>query len=342
MPLPPLEGYDEDIEARMAELQELLQTMGQAPGDVTLFEVEGGFGYSLADSVLFDSGSADIKAEGERLLRGLVEELTAAEFRRIWGARPHRQRPGEEAGRRGSASPHGNIQLSAARAIEVAALLTSAGVDPNRVAVAGFGASEPIAKNDSAEGKRKNRRVEIFVIERGGRVSAGGARWAAVAALLALAGGCGDAPLESRALLDLERLTFVPAGRLRLVGPRSLEVPEPLLFDRFEVTRDDWFEVTGRPIEHGWTVRSAGPGETAGRGPRSSRTRRRRSTRPSGGCACRRRRSGCGPPSAQTARPIPGDAPRKRPSRTPRSSASGDRPRSGPSRTGAAPSAATT
>jgi chemotaxis protein MotB len=60
--------------------------------------------------------------------------------------------------------PHGNLQLSAARAVEVASVLTaSGGVPKDMVAVAGFGPYEPLVTNDSADNKRLNRRVEIFV-----------------------------------------------------------------------------------------------------------------------------------------------------------------------------------
>ena len=70
--------------------------------------------------------------------------------------------------------PHGNVQLSAARALEVyAALRGMPGIDEKKIVVAGFGPNEPIEKNDSATNKQKNRRVEIFVIEDEGRSSAG-------------------------------------------------------------------------------------------------------------------------------------------------------------------------
>ena len=60
--------------------------------------------------------------------------------------------------------PHGNLQLSAARAVSVAAALTgSTQLDTSRVVVAGYGPNEPVAANDSAENKQRNRRVEIFV-----------------------------------------------------------------------------------------------------------------------------------------------------------------------------------
>ena len=52
--------------------------------------------------------------------------------------------------------------------IEVAAFLKSAGVSPDRVAVSGFGPNEPIVPNDSSEGRDRNRRVEIYVLDANG------------------------------------------------------------------------------------------------------------------------------------------------------------------------------
>ncbi|TDM08750.1 MAG: hypothetical protein C4K60_04950 [Ideonella sp. MAG2] len=61
-----------------------------------------------------------------------------------------------------------NETLSAARAKAVMAQLVKLGVAPERVAAMGKGASEPIASNDTAQGRTVNRRVDIVVSE-GGR-----------------------------------------------------------------------------------------------------------------------------------------------------------------------------
>lgn len=55
-----------------------------------------------------------------------------------------------------------NWELSAARASAVArALIDTYGFSPGRIEVAAFGDSQPIATNDTAEGRRRNRRVRI-------------------------------------------------------------------------------------------------------------------------------------------------------------------------------------
>jgi outer membrane protein OmpA-like peptidoglycan-associated protein len=55
-----------------------------------------------------------------------------------------------------------NMELSKARAeAVVAALVSQHGIDPKRLVAKGYGASKPVADNDSTAGKAKNRRVEL-------------------------------------------------------------------------------------------------------------------------------------------------------------------------------------
>jgi outer membrane protein OmpA-like peptidoglycan-associated protein len=58
-----------------------------------------------------------------------------------------------------------NDKLSLQRSITIATnMVVHNGFDPARLFVKGFGEGKPIAPNDSAEGKAKNRRVEILVL----------------------------------------------------------------------------------------------------------------------------------------------------------------------------------
>ena len=61
---------------------------------------------------------------------------------------------------------NGNLQLSAERAVAVASFLGKDGkIEEGRVVVMGFGSHDPVAPNDSAANKQKNRRVDIFVAD---------------------------------------------------------------------------------------------------------------------------------------------------------------------------------
>lgn len=59
-----------------------------------------------------------------------------------------------------------NNPLSVERAVSTRNYLTARGVDGRRISVDGMGSRQPIASNDTADGRSRNRRVEIFVGER--------------------------------------------------------------------------------------------------------------------------------------------------------------------------------
>ena len=58
-----------------------------------------------------------------------------------------------------------NLDLSVRRAETVKERIVAGGVDPARVVAAGFGQEHPVASNDTSEGQRENRRVEIVIDE---------------------------------------------------------------------------------------------------------------------------------------------------------------------------------
>jgi outer membrane protein OmpA-like peptidoglycan-associated protein len=57
-----------------------------------------------------------------------------------------------------------NQRLSEERARTVRALLMAGGVDGARLAAAGMGGSDPIASNNTAEGRQQNRRIELVLM----------------------------------------------------------------------------------------------------------------------------------------------------------------------------------
>ena len=57
-----------------------------------------------------------------------------------------------------------NQKLSVKRADAIKAYLTSKGIEKNRVYTEGKGEKQPVADNKTAEGRAKNRRVEIEVV----------------------------------------------------------------------------------------------------------------------------------------------------------------------------------
>ena len=56
-----------------------------------------------------------------------------------------------------------NTELSLKRASEAVAFFQSQGVNPNLLNAKGFGEANPVASNDTPEGRAKNRRIEIVL-----------------------------------------------------------------------------------------------------------------------------------------------------------------------------------
>ena len=63
-----------------------------------------------------------------------------------------------------SAAFYSNWELSAVRASSVVRMLNSYGIAENRLSATGFGATQPISENETAEGRAKNRRVSIMIL----------------------------------------------------------------------------------------------------------------------------------------------------------------------------------
>jgi chemotaxis protein MotB len=118
----------------------------------------------LPGDVLFDSGSDKLKKDGEDILRQVADvvakdpDLAKREF--------------QVAGHTDAKPLQGGVfkdnwGLSAMRARSVLAFLTKAqdggGLDPKNWSAAGYAETDPVASNDSEEGRKKNRRVELVV-----------------------------------------------------------------------------------------------------------------------------------------------------------------------------------
>lgn len=158
-------AYTADIDERLASLQKLLAGSGYSKDEVTLLDIEGGYGFSMSASVLFPSGSAQVSSDGQELLVQMAKSIGTGSYERLW-IRGHSDSDKVTKPATLKLYPHGNLQLSADRALEVATVLfAKGGLDKLKMAIAGLGSSLPVASNESPEGKSANRRVEIFVIE---------------------------------------------------------------------------------------------------------------------------------------------------------------------------------
>lgn len=119
----------------------------------------------LSTDVYFKSGSAELNPEGVDELKTVAERIQS-EFSgrtiRIEGYTDSQPiaAPLED-------KYPSNWELSAARAARVARHFRwTHDMDPSRFEVVGFGAQHPVATNETAEGRRKNRRVRVAVLRR--------------------------------------------------------------------------------------------------------------------------------------------------------------------------------
>jgi chemotaxis protein MotB len=110
----------------------------------------------VTDKVLFDSGSAALKPEGDQLLGVVADALkTVPNAILIEG---HTDSDPIANGVYPS-----NWELSSGRAGSVARFFEARGLDRTRLRAEGLADLYPVASNDTVEGKAKNRRVEIVV-----------------------------------------------------------------------------------------------------------------------------------------------------------------------------------
>ena len=139
-----------------------------AAGRVTL--ADGRIG--ISGSVLFAMSSDELQPEGRLLLKGLAGPLRAYlasrdEMLMVSGFTDDRTT------REGNRKFADNWELSARRALTVTRALIDEGVPSASIFAAAFGAEQPVASNASAEGRSRNRRVEIGPVPKSAREKAG-------------------------------------------------------------------------------------------------------------------------------------------------------------------------
>jgi len=150
------EGVDESvqeladsIEASMADLVD--DGLIQVRRDKRWIEVE------IKSSILFDSGSAGLSAPSAPVLKKLADKFKGLDnVIHVEGFTDN--------------VPINNFdylsnwELSAARAASVVHLFTNLGVQPKRLAAIGYGEFRPVASNDTADGRARNRRVVLVIM----------------------------------------------------------------------------------------------------------------------------------------------------------------------------------
>ncbi len=132
-----------------------------AAQEVEVIETENKLKVIFVDKILFDSGSAEINSKGKELLRVLAKSLQENKNHNIVieGHTDNVSLTAYLMKRFPS-----NWELSTARASAVAHFFQEGGgIDPQRLSARGYSFYRPVAPNDTEEGRRQNRRIEIVL-----------------------------------------------------------------------------------------------------------------------------------------------------------------------------------
>ncbi|HSM97866.1 MAG TPA: OmpA family protein [Gallionella sp.] len=117
----------------------------------------------LAEQIFFDSGRATLKSGGKDVLKKVGEALKGYENKVIRVVGHTDNVPVAKALQ---ATFPSNWELSVARATNVVRFLQEVGIPPERMVASGRSEYDPVASNDTPEGRQKNRRIEIMLIDK--------------------------------------------------------------------------------------------------------------------------------------------------------------------------------
>ena len=154
-----VEKQQKEAEARVAEFKSLIQRFKSLidNGTLRVKMVDGRMVVSLGADILFPSGSAGLSPEGRKTLVDVAKILGGVD--RKYQIEGHTDNVPIR-----TAQFPSNWELASARAITVVETMIDAGVKPERVSAASFADSRPVQKNESFDGRKSNRRIEIVVL----------------------------------------------------------------------------------------------------------------------------------------------------------------------------------
>ncbi|MBW1731532.1 MAG: flagellar motor protein MotB [Deltaproteobacteria bacterium] len=145
------QGIEKELASNITE-----NPFTQASGAVRFENIENGFKLVFGQELLFYSGRAEIKEEMKPVLRQVAEFIRVSNYQVYIDGHTdavpiHNERYAS------------NEELSLARAYNIMEyLIKECGVPARTIALSGYGAQRPVASNKTAQGRAKNRRVEII------------------------------------------------------------------------------------------------------------------------------------------------------------------------------------
>jgi chemotaxis protein MotB len=152
--------YDE-LQAQYQQVQQQNSKLtAQVQADkAQICRLQGAIRYTVNSDLLFPSGGYQMSERGKQIIAGFAAKLAPTQQNKIVVSGYTDNAPiGAALRREGITS---NEILSQKRAVNVMEFLLSQGVKPDLISAQGFGAANPIAPNDTAQGRAQNRRVEL-------------------------------------------------------------------------------------------------------------------------------------------------------------------------------------
>jgi chemotaxis protein MotB len=158
--LPP--GGSKRPDRALAELAQAMAKIANSFGGDARFQVRvepRGVVLSLAEAALFGPGDTRLRRTGLPVLDSVVRLLLQ---------NPHPLLIEGHTDDRTGVQPSANWRLSTDRAVTVLSYFVEEhGYPPGRLAASGYGQYHPVAKNDTEEGRSRNRRVDIIILREG-------------------------------------------------------------------------------------------------------------------------------------------------------------------------------
>jgi len=147
------------------QYEELVQNLSKEveKGELQVKQYKNMLSVDLAEQIFFDSGKATLKKGGKDVLKKVGDALKGYENKIIRVVGHTDNVPVAKSLQKTFPS---NWDLSVARATNVVRFLQEVGIPPERMVAAGRAEYDPVAPNDTPEGRQKNRRIEIMLIDK--------------------------------------------------------------------------------------------------------------------------------------------------------------------------------
>lgn len=142
----------ETYNALVSKLEDELKS-----GQITIEQLRDGLRVKLSEEILFATGSAELGKKGREVLLTVSGELEKVPYQIEVGGHT------DNVPIRGALARMypTNWELAGARAARVVRLFEEAGITSNRLLAVSYGENDPVASNDTPEGRARNRRIEL-------------------------------------------------------------------------------------------------------------------------------------------------------------------------------------